>query len=87
MRYLVAVDVGIKNLGLCVFDFVSTQFVFWDNVSLVPNGRYMPCQNVQYVRDFCKRYAEYFDNAAAVCLDVVHHFHGFNDAECVTFAN
>ncbi len=69
MRYLVAVDVGIKNLGLCVFDFVTAQFVFWDNVSLVPNGRYMPCQNVQYVRDFCKRYAQYFDDAAAVLVE------------------
>ena len=52
MRYVIAIDVGIKNLGLCVFDFTTAKFVYWDNVSLVPNGRYLPCNNVQYVRDF-----------------------------------
>ena len=52
MRYIVAIDVGIKNLGLCVFDLATCKFVFWNNVSLVPNGRYLPANNVQYVRDF-----------------------------------
>ena len=60
MRYVVAIDVGIKNLGLCVFDFTAAKFVYWDNVSLVPSGRYLPCQNVQYVRDFIKRFEHYF---------------------------
>ena len=49
MRYIVAIDVGIKNLGLCVFDLATCKFVFWNNVSLVPNGRYLPADNVQYV--------------------------------------
>ena len=69
MRYVVAVDVGIKNLGLCVFDFATAKFVFWDNVSLVPNGRYIPANNVQYVRDFITRYQSLFEEASCVLVE------------------
>ena len=69
MRYVVAIDVGIKNLGICVFDFATTKFVFWDNVNLVNNGRYIPANNVQYVRNFTAQHKEYFDNAAVVLVE------------------
>ena len=69
MRYVIAIDVGIKNLGLCVFDFATAKFVFWDNVSLVPNGRYLPADNVQYVRNFVDRYQSFFDEAAVVLVE------------------
>jgi hypothetical protein len=69
MRFVIAIDVGIKNLGLCVFDFATAKFVFWDNVSLVPNGRYIPANNVQYVRDFIKRYQSFFDEASCVLIE------------------
>ena len=69
MRYVVAIDVGIKNLGLCVFDFATAKFVFWENVTLTPNGRYMPCHNVQYVREFVDRYRGFFDEAAYVLVE------------------
>ncbi len=69
MRYAIAIDVGIKNLGLCVFDFVAAKFVFWDNVSLVPNGRYVPAYNVHYVREFVKRYQSFFEEAACVLVE------------------
>ena len=69
MRYVIAIDVGIKNLGLCVFDFATTKFVFWDNVSLVPNGRYLPADNVQYVRNFVARYESFFNEAAVVLVE------------------
>ena len=69
MRFVIAVDVGIKNLGLCVFDFATARFVFWDNVSLVPNGRYIPANNVQYVRDFVARYIHYFQEASCVIIE------------------
>lgn len=68
-RYVVAVDVGIKNIGLCVFDFATAKFVFWDNVSLVPNGRYIPANNVQYVRDLVTRYQSFFAEAACVLVE------------------
>ena len=69
MQYLIAIDVGIVNLGICVFDFTCAKFVLWDNVSLVPNGRYMPAQNVQYVQNLVAKYAHYFHNAAHVVIE------------------
>lgn len=69
MRYLIAVDVGIKNLGFCVYDFQSSKVVEWCNVSLVPTGRYMPAQNVQYVRDFVHTFDKYFNEAFHVVIE------------------
>ena len=69
MRYAVAIDVGIKNLGLCVFDFTKSKFVFWDNVSLVPSGRYVPSNNVLYVREFVDRYRCFFEEASHVLIE------------------
>ena len=69
MSYVVAVDVGIKNLGLCVFDFQTTKVVLWENVTLVPSGRYIPAYNVQYVRDFVRKYEKYFDNAFQIIIE------------------
>lgn len=69
MRFVIAIDVGIKNLGLCVFDFATAKFVFWDNVSLVPNGRYIPANNVQYVRDFIARYQSLFQEASHILIE------------------
>ena len=69
MTLAVAIDVGIKNLGVCAFDFSNGQVVHWENVSLVPSGRYIPAQNVQYVRDFVNRYQFLFANASAVIVE------------------
>ena len=69
MRYVIAIDVGIKNLGLCGFDFATARFVFWDNVTIVPNGRYIPANNVQYVRDFIARYQGFFNEASCVLIE------------------
>ena len=69
MRYAIAIDVGIKNLGMCVFDFVKGKFVFWDNISLVPGGRYIPSNNVQYVKSFVERYQCFFDEASHVLVE------------------
>lgn len=69
MRYAIAIDVGIKNLGMCVFDFATARFVFWDNISLVPCGRYQPANNVQYVRTFIQQYQSFFDEAACVLVE------------------
>ena len=69
MSYVVAVDVGIKNLSLCVYDFVTSQVVFWDNLTLVPCGRYTPAHNVQYVRDFIQHHGHLFNNAHRVIIE------------------
>lgn len=69
MSYIVAIDVGIKNLGLCVFDFCSAKVVHWDCVSLVPTGRYIPSNNVDYVRSFVSRHKCFFDEANKVIIE------------------
>ena len=69
MSYVIAIDVGIKNLGICIFDFRTSQVVEWDNVSLVRHGRYIPAQNVQYVREFVKCYQSYFDDAFQILVE------------------
>ena len=69
MRYVVAIDVGIKNLGMCVFDFMTAKFVFWDNISLVHNGRYLPSNNVQYVREFVEKYKHFFEESLSVLVE------------------
>jgi len=69
MSYVIAIDVGIKNLGICVFDFRTSQIVEWDNVSLVRSGRYVPAQNVQYVREFIRRYEHYFNESFQVLVE------------------
>lgn len=68
-RYLVSIDVGIKNLGICVFDFCSSKVVEWDVVSLVPQGRYVPMNNVNYVRAFVQRYEQFFESAEKVIVE------------------
>lgn len=68
MRYVIAVDVGIRNLGLCVFDFVTGKFVFWDNVPLM-TGKYMPSENVRYVHEFVQRYEVYFSQAGTILIE------------------
>lgn len=66
---IVAIDVGIKNLGICAWDFVSQQVIHWDNVSLVPTGRYQPALNVQYVRDFIAKHQWLFNAAGNVIVE------------------
>ena len=69
MSYVIAIDVGIKNMGICVFDFCTGKVVAWDNVTLVPNGRYLPAHNVQYVRSFVEKYSGYFNEAFQVIVE------------------
>ena len=69
MSYIMAIDVGIKNLGLCIFDFRISKVVVWDNVSLVSSGRYVPSNNVSYIRDFVRKYDKYFHDAFQVVIE------------------
>lgn len=69
MSLVVAVDVGVKNIAICAWDFVQSRVVHWDNVSLVPTGRYIPAQNVHYVREFVRKHAHLFDLAITVLVE------------------
>ncbi len=69
MRYAIAIDVGLRNLGMCVFDFTLSKFIYWDNCSLIQGARYTPSQNVRYVRDFIQRHQQYFDECMYLIVE------------------
>ena len=64
----IALDIGVKNLGICAYDFVQGQVVHWENVSLV-GGKYIPAQNVHYVRQFVEKHAHLFSEACVVLIE------------------
>ena len=66
--YVIAIDVGIMNLGLAVFDFNTSQVVHWDRVSLC-QGRYMPSKNIDYIRDFIARNEHFFLHCFVVLIE------------------
>jgi hypothetical protein len=71
--YIISIDVGIKNLGICVFDLMKGQVVFWQNESLIPDGgKYIPMNNVQYVRAFVERHIAYTAGLHRVLHTVLH---------------
>ena len=41
-QFIISIDVGIKNLGICVFDCASDSVCYWNSESIVASGRYMP---------------------------------------------
>ena len=68
--YIVAVDVGVKNLAVCVLDIATHKVVRWHVGSLVPDGRrYLPHQNVAYVKEWLELWKGYFDDAIAVIVE------------------
>lgn len=70
MTYIIAIDVGVKNLGICVFDNDSNSVCYWSSESIVePGVRYMPSRNVEYVHAFVERHANYFANASTVLVE------------------
>jgi hypothetical protein len=69
MSYVVAIDVGVKNLGICVWDFNTAKIEHLETVSLVPHGRYIPSDNVSYVRSFISRFNTYFTDAKVVLVE------------------
>ena len=69
MSLVIAIDVGIKNLAICAYDFCTNQVVHWDNVSLVSNGRYIPSRNVEYVREFVFKHHHLFSQCCALIIE------------------
>jgi len=69
MSYVIAIDVGVKNLGVCIFDFRSAKIVEWANVDLVAQGRYVPQRNVTYVLEFIDRFKPYFEDMFALVIE------------------
>ena len=68
-QFIISIDVGIKNLGICVFDCTSDSVCYWNSESIVETGRYMPSRNVEYVHASVARHARFFDNAKCVLVE------------------
>lgn len=68
MQYCIAIDVGIKNLSICVYDSHSNKVVHWDNTAIT-DGKYLPMHNVKYVRDFIERHSKYFSFCSTVVVE------------------
>jgi hypothetical protein len=69
MSYIIAIDVGIKNLGFAVLQNDSNLLVYWERVSLVPHGNYQPYKSVEYVHKFVQDHATYFANAKLIIIE------------------
>ena len=68
-QFIISIDVGIRNLGICVFDCASDSVCYWNSESIVASGRYMPSRNVEYVHAFVACHARFFDNAKCVLVE------------------
>ena len=66
MSYVIAIDVGVKNLGVCIFDFRSAKIVEWANIDLVDQGRYVP---MHYVRNFINKFKGYFEDMFVLVIE------------------
>jgi hypothetical protein len=70
MSYVISIDVGIKNMGICIFHMQLGKVVVWENVSLVPKGKqYFPRQNVENILALVSRFKEYFDSCFQLVIE------------------
>ena len=69
MTYLICIDVGVKNLGLCIINLPEKKICEWQRVSLYETSKYLPSNNVEYCRRFISAYSNYFSNASAVVIE------------------
>ena len=68
MNYLIAIDVGFRNLGMCVYSFEDNRVIYWRNCALM-SGRYQPKDTVRYVVEFVARHKQFFDGARTVLIE------------------
>lgn len=69
MSYIVAIDVGVINLGICVLAVETGQVCHWASEALVSGGRYAPARNVEYVVAFVEKHRDFFENAQCVLVE------------------
>ena len=60
MSFVIAIDVGVKNLGFSVYDLRTCRLVQWKNVPICGTGAYQASKNVEYVHRFIDENAIFF---------------------------
>ena len=72
MLLIVAIDVGIKNLGYCAIRSEPSKLVYevieWANEQLT-EGSYQPMKNVDYIQSFVQRHAHLLEEAQLIVIE------------------
>lgn len=66
--YVTAIDVGVRNLAICVYDLRTQQVCYW-HVGSIVDGKYHPYQTVTLVKTWLDRHSKYFDNSVKVIVE------------------
>ena len=69
MSYVVAIDVGIKNLGLIVYAIETKRVVVWQRLDITKGVKYNTAHNVSYVHTLIEEHAPYFAQAHIVIVE------------------
>ena len=69
MGFIIAIDVGVKNLGFSVYDVKQSKLVQWKNVPICGNGAYLASRNVEYVHQFINEHAHFFANLHTLLIE------------------
>ena len=68
--YVLGIDVGIRNLGLCAFDLCTGRVAHWARVPLLPaTHRIQPGRLPAYVHQFLVSHATLFEHAAKIVIE------------------
>jgi len=67
--YIIAIDVGIKNLAFICYNVKTREIDCWDNVTICGDDKYMPYNNVDYMYTFVAKYDNYFNHAIKVIIE------------------
>lgn len=66
---IIAVDIGIRNMGFVVYDPGQKQLLEWKRVDLCDGAVYAPYKNVAMVHNFIDKHANYFANCQMVLVE------------------
>ena len=64
MHTVIAIDIGVRNISLCVYDQMLSMITFWENMPLM-YGRYV---NVEYGRTRMSSTCTSSSRSTASCL-------------------
>ena len=68
--YVLGIDVGIRNMGLCAFDLHTGRVAHWARVPLLPANHPIRAGRLPtYVQQFLASHAELFEHASKIVIE------------------
>jgi hypothetical protein len=67
--YVIAIDVGIRNMGIAVYSCVTKELVDWKRVDICKGEKYHPHKNVHYIKKLIDEHANYFANCKMLLVE------------------